>query len=61
MPIEELKGFERISLKKGGSHKVTTRLKKDLLHYWNEERGCFVRPSGDYIIMAGASPVDICL
>lgn len=59
MPIKELKGFERISLKRGGSRKVTIRLKKDLLRYWDEEKGCFVHPSGDYTIMVGASSADI--
>ncbi len=59
MPIKELKGFERISLKRGESRKVTIRLKKDLLRYWDEEKGCFVHPSGDYTIMVGASSADI--
>ena len=59
MPIKELKGFERISLKRGESRKVTIRLKKDLLRYWDEEKECFVHPSGDYTIMIGASSADI--
>ena len=59
MPLKELKGFERISLKRGESRKVTIRLKKDLLRYWDEEKECFVHPSGDYTIMIGASSADI--
>ena len=59
MPVKELKGFERVSLKGGGSKKVTVKLRKDLLRYWDEEQGRFVYPSGDYMIMLGASSADI--
>ena len=38
---------------------MTIRLKKDLLRYWDEEKECFVHPSGDYTIMIGASSADI--
>ena len=59
MPVKELKGFERVSLKGGESKKVTVKLRKDLLRYWDEEQGRFVYPSGDYMIMLGASSADI--
>ncbi len=59
MPVKELKGFERISLKSGESGKVTIKLRKDLLRYWDEAKGKFIYPSGDYYIMVGASSADI--
>lgn len=59
MPVKELKGFERVSLKGGESKKVTIKLRKDLLRYWDEEQSQFVHPSGDYMIMLGASSADI--
>lgn len=59
MPLKELKGFERVSLKSGESRQVTIRLRKDLLRYWDEAKGQFIYPSGDYNIMVGASSADI--
>ena len=59
MPIKELKGFERVALKSGENKKVTLKLRKDLLRYWDEAKGKFVYPSGDYTIMVGASSADI--
>lgn len=59
MPLKELKGFERVSLKSGESRKVTIKLRKDLLRYWDEAKGKFVYPSGDYTIWVGASSADV--
>ena len=59
MPVKELKGFERVSLKSGESKKVTIKLRKDLLRYWDEAKGKFIYPSGNYNIMVGASSADI--
>ena len=59
MPIKELKGFERVYLKKGERRTVTIRLRKDLLRYWDEAQAKFVNPSGEYTIMVGASSADI--
>lgn len=59
MPIKELKGFERISLKSGESRTVQIKLRKDLLRYWDEAEGKFVYPSGNYNMMVGASSADI--
>ena len=46
-------------MKSGESKKVTLKLRKDLLRYWDEAKGKFVYPSGDYTIMVGASSADI--
>lgn len=59
MPIKELKGFERVSLKSGESRMVQIKLRKDLLRYWDEAEGKFVYPSGNYNMMVGASSADI--
>jgi len=59
MPVKELKGFERVTLKKGESRDVTIKLRKDLLRYWDEAKGDFVYPSGEYTIMVGSSSADI--
>ena len=58
-PIKELKGFKRETLKKGQSSKVTISLKKELLRYWDESKGEFVTPSGEYQVFVGASSSDI--
>ena len=59
MPIKELKGFRRITLKKGEEQEITIKLRKDLLRYWDEAQGKFLHPSGTYTIMVGASSADI--
>ena len=59
MPVKELKGFERVTLKRGESRDVTINLRKDLLRYWDEAKGDFVYPSGEYTIMVGLSSADI--
>ena len=59
MPVKELKGFERVTLKKGESRDVTIKLRKDLLRYWDEAKGDFVYSSGEYTIMVGSSSADI--
>lgn len=59
MPLKELKGFQRVSLNSGESRKVTIKLRKDLLRYWDEEKEAFVHPTGEYTIMVGSSSEDI--
>lgn len=59
MPLKELKGFKRVSLKSGESQRITIRLRKDMLRYWDEAEGKFIYPSGNYHIMIGASSADI--
>ena len=58
-PIKELKGFKRETLKKGESKQITISLDKSLLRYWDENKGEFVTPSGEYQIFVGASSSDI--
>ena len=59
MPLKELKGFERSTIKKGQLKKVEIEVRKDLLRYWDENNSQFVTPKGDYEFMVGASSEDI--
>lgn len=59
MPIKELKGFEKVFLKKGESRNVSIRLCKEFLRYWDNKKNKFTYPSGEYTIMVGASSSDI--
>jgi len=59
VPKKQLKGFKRISLKKGESRKVSFRISVSDLSFWNEKAGKFEVESGDYAIQLGASSADI--
>ncbi|MDE6757593.1 MAG: fibronectin type III-like domain-contianing protein, partial [Muribaculaceae bacterium] len=59
MPVKQLRGFERISLKRGKSETVTIRIPYDELRYWDEKEHGFVTPQGRYEIYVGASSEDI--
>lgn len=54
-PKRELKGFQRVALKKGESKRVTIPLDKKQLRYWSVEDSKFITPEGDYIISVGGS------
>lgn len=57
--IKELKGYQRVHLKKGESRRITFSLKPDdLLHYSTAEDGLDVLP-GKVEVMIGASSQDI--
>ena len=57
-PVIELKGFDRIHLKKGESKKVIFKITPELLTMLNEQMERVVEP-GDFRIMIGASSNDI--
>jgi beta-glucosidase len=57
-PVMELKGFQRISLKKGESRQVVFRITPDMLSMFNAEGKRVVEP-GEFRIMVGASSKDI--
>jgi beta-glucosidase len=59
MPIKELKGFRRITLKKGESKNIEIEVDKELLRYWDEKSGRFIVPDGNYEFMVGSSSADI--
>ena len=51
-PVRELKGFERIYLKKGESKVVTFEIKDELLKFYNANLDYVLEP-GDFEIMIG--------
>ena len=51
-PVRELKGFERIHLKKGESKEVTFEIKDELLKFYNANLDYVLEP-GDFEIMIG--------
>jgi beta-glucosidase len=57
-PLRQLKGFQRIHLKKGESKSVTFELDRETLSYWNKDNQ-FVVETGMYEIQTGASSADI--
>ncbi|WP_340113041.1 glycoside hydrolase family 3 C-terminal domain-containing protein [Maribellus mangrovi] len=57
-PVMELKGFDRIHLKKGESKNVSFKITPELLSMLNEQLERVVEP-GDFRIMIGASSNDI--
>lgn len=56
-PVKELKRFERISLEKGETKKVTFTLNKDDLSYYNYKAEYVLEP-GSFTVMAGGSSLD---
>ena len=55
LPLKQLKGFERIHLKKGESKQINLTVPKSELRFWNEEKGEFYTPAGDYLFMVGTA------
>ena len=51
-PVKELKGFQRIHLKKGESKEVTFEITDDLLKFYNSSLEYVLEP-GDFEIMIG--------
>lgn len=51
--LKELKGFEKVNLKKGESHKVNIEIPVNSLAYYNEEKSNWDIEKGEYIIYVG--------
>lgn len=51
--LKELKGFEKIHLKKGASHKVNIEIPISKLAYYNENKSSWDIEAGDYLIYVG--------
>ena len=58
-PAKALKGFARVSLKKGESRIVTIPLKGSDLAYWSTDKGEWTLEPGKINIMVGSSSADI--
>ncbi|MDR1594492.1 MAG: glycoside hydrolase family 3 C-terminal domain-containing protein [Prevotellaceae bacterium] len=57
-PLRQLKGLQRIHLKKNESKSVSFELDREALSYWNSDNN-FVVETGTYEIQIGASSADI--
>ena len=57
-PVQELKGFERISLKPGESRTVTFTINSDLLKFYNKNLDYVCEP-GDFEVMVGTNSHDV--
>jgi beta-glucosidase len=58
-PIEELKGFRRITLRAGETATVQFPLKASDLAYWNDAKGSFEVEVDQVSVMIGSSSADI--
>jgi beta-glucosidase len=57
-PVKELKGFQRISLKRGETKTVTFTITPDDLKFYNQNLDYKFEP-GDFDVMIGSSSDDI--
>ena len=57
-PVQELKGFERISLKPGESRNVTFNIDAELLKFYNSDLK-FVSEPGEFEVMVGTNCRDV--
>ncbi len=58
-PVKTLKGFDRISIKKGETKNVSFLLTRKDLEYWDEKQNAYIVYPGEYKIQAAASSQDI--
>ena len=58
-PIKELKGFEKVSLNPGEEKKVTVKVSKESLGYYDTKLNAFVTNNGAYTVYACASSKDV--
>ena len=57
-PVQELKGFERITLKPGESRQVNFTIDADLLKFYNKDLNYVCEP-GDFDVMVGTNSHDV--
>ncbi len=57
-PVKELKGFERITLKKGESRNVAFEINADMLKFYNSNLDYVCEP-GDFQVMVGGNSRDV--
>ena len=57
-PVQELKGFQRIHLKKGESREITFTITPELLKFYNNDLD-FVCEPGEFELMIGPNSRDV--
>lgn len=60
-PEKELKGFEKVFLKKGESRRVEIILDAESFEFFDMDSGDFRMESGEFEILAGGSSADLVL
>ncbi|KAF2466875.1 beta-glucosidase [Lindgomyces ingoldianus] len=58
-PVKVLRGFEKISIKPGETKKVTFKLKRRDLSFWDVVKSTWALPVGDFTVKAGFSSRDL--
>lgn len=58
-PVKELKGFEKVDLKKGESKRMSIVLGSEAFHYFDVKSHEFVVEPGEFVISVGGSSADL--
>ena len=58
-PLKELKGFEKVFLKKGQTKHITIQLDKDAFAFYDIDSKQFIVENGDFEILVGSSSADL--
>lgn len=58
-PVKELKGFEKVELKKGETKRVTVKLDKDSFSFYDVKSHSFVVEPGEFEILVGGSSANL--
>lgn len=58
-PVKELKGFEKVFLKRGQTKRVEMRLPHDAFAFYDTDRHDFAVEPGDFLLRVGASSRDL--
>ncbi|MEP7236488.1 MAG: glycoside hydrolase family 3 N-terminal domain-containing protein [Ferruginibacter sp.] len=58
-PLKTLKGFKRVSIKKGTAKNISFLLTRKDMEYWDEKQKAYVVYPGEYELMIGSSSEDI--
>ncbi|GAA6042149.1 hypothetical protein JCM8097_004984 [Rhodosporidiobolus ruineniae] len=57
-PVKELKGFQKVTLKAGESKTVEVKLTREAFSYFDEHRGKWVAPAGQYKVLVATSSAE---
>jgi beta-glucosidase len=58
-PLQELKGFKKISLKAGEKQKVSIPLQRSAFAYYDPDRKGWVSEAGEFKVSVGSSSRDL--
>lgn len=58
-PLKELKGYEKVFLKKGETKRITILLNEDAFSFYDTDKKNFVIEKGDFEILVGPSSSEL--